>query len=222
MSTMSKFLSSFVGHLKSDRGKERSYQVKLLPPPELDENATLAQSLRERRSSRDFSAVELPLPILSGLLWAAYGVNRRDGGGRTAPSALNAQEIDIYVALPEAVYLYDCKEHQLRRIADQDIRRVTGYQDFVDDAPLNLIYVADYAHVSAVSTHQKAIFSAASVGAIAQNVYLYCAAMGLCTVVRGWFEHKDIEAVLKLGSHEHVLLCQTVGYPPRNKPLHDA
>lgn len=217
MSTLAKLLSSFVGHLKSDRTQERAYQVKLLPPPELRESATLVEALRERQSSRDFAATPLPLPVLSGVLWAAFGVNRKSSGGRTAPSALNAQEVDIYVALPDGVHLYDAKEHRLCLVSEQDIRRVTGYQDFVDDAPLNLIYVADYAHVSAVSTHQKAIFSGVTVGAVAQNVYLYCAAMGLRTVVRGWFEHKDVESVLRLSSHEHVLLCQTVGYPPAAK-----
>ena len=101
------------------------------------------QALARRRSSREFARKPLPLPVLSSLLWAAFGVNRR-GGGRTAPSALDAQEIDVYVALPDGAYRYDAKAHSLRLVAASDLRRVTGYQDFVDQAPLDLVYVADH------------------------------------------------------------------------------
>jgi hypothetical protein len=77
--------------------------------------------------------------VLSTLLWAAYGVNR-PGGWRTAPSALNAQETDVYVALPSGAYLFDAVAHELRLVVSSDLRRVTGYQDFVDEAPLDLVY----------------------------------------------------------------------------------
>ena len=107
------------------------------------------EALEKRHSSREFAADALPLPLLSNLLWAAYGVNRADGG-RTAPSALNAQEIDVYVALPEGAYLYDHEAHALNLVVRSDLRRVTGYQDFVDEAPLDLVYVADHARMAMV------------------------------------------------------------------------
>ena len=90
-----------------------------------------------RRSSREFAGTELPLPLLSTLLWAAWGVNR-DEGGRTAPSAINAQEVELYVAMPGGAYLYEPEAHALRRVTSTDVRRVTGYQDFVDSAPMDL------------------------------------------------------------------------------------
>jgi nitroreductase len=99
-------------------------------------------------------------------------------------------------------------------VAEVDARKVTGYQDFVDEAPLDLIYVADNAHMSTVPASMRALYSAASAGAIAQNVYLYCASAGLATVVRGWFDRAALAAALKLTANEQVVLTQTVGFPP--------
>ena len=96
---------------------------------------------------------------LSNLLWAAWGTNRPDGH-RTAPSALNAQEIDLYVALPEGAYLYDHAAHALNLVAGQDVRRVTGYQDFVDKAPLDLVFVANHGRMRMVPAESRALFAA--------------------------------------------------------------
>ena len=93
------------------------------------------EALARRQSSREFARDALPMRVLSDLLWAAYGVNR-GGGGRTAPSALNCQEVDVFVALPGGAYRYDATAHALQLVAASDLRRVTGYQDFVDEAPL--------------------------------------------------------------------------------------
>jgi SagB-type dehydrogenase family enzyme len=164
----------------------------------------------------------LPRGLLSNLLWAAYGINRPETGGRTAPSALNAQEIDVYVALPRGLYLYDAKAHALRLVKECDARRVTGYQDFVDHAPLDLIYVADHAHTDRVPAQLRRVYAAASAGAIAQNVYLFCAANGLATVVRGWFDRKALTAALGLGNDEEVVLTQTVGFAAPPSPRHGA
>jgi nitroreductase len=111
-------------------------------------------ALGKRRSSRDFARDALRLPLLSGLLWAADGVNRTDGG-RTAPSASNAQEIEVFVALPSGAYRYHGATHALYLVAASDLRRVTGYQDFVDEAPLDLVYVADHARMGLVPVAQR-------------------------------------------------------------------
>jgi nitroreductase len=111
------------------------------------------------------------------------------------------------------VYIYDARAHRLCLCAEVDARRVTGYQDFVDSAPLDLVYVADFAHTQAIPSGQRQVYAAASAGAIAQNVYLFCATNGLATVVRGWFDRRALAEALSLGSHESVLLTQTVGYP---------
>jgi nitroreductase len=126
---------------------------------------------------------------------------------------MNAQEIDVYAAFAGGLYIYESKAHVLRLVAEVDARKVTGYQDFVDEAPLDLIYVADNVHMGAVSADVRLLYSAASAGAIAQNVYLYCASAGLATVVRGWFDRTALAAALKLSADEQVLLTQTVGYP---------
>jgi len=172
------------------------------------------QTLSRRHSSREFAPEPLPLLTLSGLLWAACGVNRPDGG-RTAPSALNAQEVDLYVALPEGAYRYDATAHALQLVAAADVRRVTGYQDFVDDAPLDLVFVADYSHVSLVPANVRESYSSVAAGAISQNIYLFSAANGLATVIRAWIDRDAIANALGLTHDQHVLLSQTVGYPKR-------
>jgi nitroreductase len=182
-----------------------------LPPPQTRGGAPLLDALARRRSSRAFSNEPLSDALLSSLLWSAFGVNRPGDGGRTAPSALGAKEVDLYAALPGGLYLYDADAHALALVAAVDARRVTGYQDFVDDAPLDLVYVADHSHVAPVPAAQRLAYSAACAGAIAQNVYLYCASEGLATVVRGWFDRGALGEALKLGKDEHVLLAQTVG-----------
>jgi len=213
MSTLTKIALSLVGHLKPDRVREYPAATLELPPAERSGGLPVLDALARRCSGREFATTPLPPQILSNLLWAAFGVNRAATGGRTAPSAQNAQEIDIYAALAGGLYIYDPKHHALRLAAQVDARSVTGFQDFVDEAPLDLIYVADNAHMHAVSPEVRAQFSAASAGAIAQNVYLYCASAGLATVVRGWFDRTALASALELGPGEQVLLTQTVGYP---------
>lgn len=155
----------------------------------------------------------LPQRVLSDLLWAAFGVNRAEGNGRIAPSARDAQEIDVYAALQGGLYIYEPYAHSLSLVAAVDARKVTGYQDFVDEAPLDLVYVADHWHLSAAPMEERFAHSAVAVGAIAENVYLYCASAGLATVVRGWLDRAALSKALRLSEHEHVVVTQTVGFP---------
>ncbi|RPH58649.1 MAG: SagB/ThcOx family dehydrogenase, partial [Burkholderiales bacterium] len=157
----------------------------------------------------------LPLPVLSNLLRAAWGTNR-PGGGRTAPSALGAQEIDVYVALPQGAYRYDADAHALQLAAAADLRRVTGYQDFVDEAPLDLVYVADHRRMAMVPVAQRESYASVAAGAVAQNVYLFAAGNGLATVLRAWIDREAIAGALGLAHDQQVLLSQTVGYPARS------
>ena len=169
------------------------------------------EAISKRCSEREFASQELPLPLLSSLLWAAYGVNREDGY-RTAPSALNAQEVDVYVALPSGAYLYDAVANQLQLVASSDLRRVTGYQDFVDEAPLDLVFVADYSRMKLVPVGLRESYASVATGAISQNVYLFAASAGLATVIRAWIDREAIANALGLGHDQQVLLSQTVGY----------
>jgi len=184
-----------------------------LPPPQIDNQKSLVQALTERKSTRSFSTRQLPAQILSNLLWSAFGINRHDTGRRTAPSAVNRREIDIYVATAEGVYIYDSKQHALKQILKQDIRLLTGKQSFTGEAPVNLIYVADLSRMGDANAEEKTFYSAADTGFISQNVYLYCAAEKLATVVRGLIDRDELAHALKLKNTQKIILAQTVGYP---------
>jgi SagB-type dehydrogenase family enzyme len=186
-----------------------------LPKPQLDIGRPLMQVLKDRSSSRAFSSERLPLQVLSNLLWAAFGVNRPDSGKRTAPSAVNWQEIDIYVATADGLYVYDAKAHRLNPVLAEDIRAATGLQPFVKEAPVNLVYVADLAKTGNASAADRELYTAADTGFIAQNVYLFCASEGLATVVRGSVDRAALAKVMKLRPDQKIMLAQTVGYPKK-------
>jgi len=212
MSTLTKVVSGMMGQLRPRPAKGDSATSIALPPPEKGGGLPLMQALAGRHSSRDFARDALPLPLLSGLLWAADGVNR-DDGKRTAPSAINAQEIDVFVALPTGAYRYDAAAHELQLVASADLRRVTGYQDFVDEAPMDLVYVADHARMRLVPVGQREAYAYTAAGAISQNVYLFAASNGLATVIRAWIDREAIANALGITHDQQVLLSQTVGYP---------
>ena len=182
-----------------------------MPPPELSGGASLLEALSNRRSSREYGNNQLPLALLSNLLWAANGVNRSDGG-RTALSALNAQEIDIVVALPEGAYRFNAAAHAPELVCAKGLRRVTGNQDFVDDAPLDLVYVADHARIKRVPVAQRLSFGSVAADAIEQNVYLFAASAGPVTVIRAWIDREPIAQALGLPHDQEVLLSQTIGF----------
>lgn len=186
-----------------------------LPAPDLQGGRPLMQALARRQSQREFSPRALTRPQLSGLLWAAAGVNRPRLGGRTAPSAMNAQEVQVYAAMAEGLFLYDPAAHRLRQVVHEDVRQVTGYQDFVDTAPLDLIYVADHGRMKLVPAGRREAYACAAAGAMAQNAYLYCASAGLATVVRAWFDAQALGRAMKLDADQQLLLTQTIGRPAR-------
>lgn len=184
-----------------------------LPPPETAGGMPLMQALKARHSTREFGSQPLPPQVLSNLLWAANGVNRPDSGKRTAPSARDWCEIDVYMATAEGAYRYDPPIHALIRVTTGDIRSLAGVQDFVASAPVNLVYVADLDRMSGAAAEDKAFYSATDTGFIAQNVYLYCASAGLAVVVRGLVDREALGAALGLGRQQRITLAQSVGYP---------
>jgi len=187
----------------------------LLPKPQLEGGRPLMQVLKDRRSSREFSPEKIPDQVLSNLLWAAFGINRPDSGKRTAPSARNWQETDIYVAMYEGLYLYDAKAHQLNLLQKEDIRAMTGTQPYVKEAPINLIYVVDYSKTGKASDEERQLYCPADVAFISQNVYLFCASEGLATVVRGLVDRPALARVMQLRPDQRIILCQSVGYPKK-------
>jgi nitroreductase len=184
-----------------------------LPAPVTDGGKPLMQVLKTRHTSREFKSDALTPATLSNLLWAAFGISREDGH-RTAPSAMNQQEIDLYAFTADGVFLYDAKANVLTPVLGGDHRAVAGKQDFVATAPLSLVYVADWAKMGKASTEaDKVFYGAADCGFIAENVYLYCASEGLNCVVRGYVDREAIAKTLKLRPDQKVLLGQTAGYP---------
>ncbi|MFC2123473.1 nitroreductase family protein [Bacteroidota bacterium] len=194
-----------------------------LPKPEKEGGKSLLEAIDERRTTRNISSKELPLQVLSNLLWAAFGVNREQASfnkpGRTAPSASNSQEIDLYVALLEGVYLYEAITHRLAPVVSGDFRRRAG-RGRAATAPVNIFYVADLTRYDLGPNQpdraigdpevQKSYYYT-DTGFIAQNVYLFAASMGLAA----WFHNCDKENTIgefKLGQQQKVLFAQTVGY----------
>lgn len=175
-----------------------------LPAPVKTGGKPLFESLNERQSLKDFSGKEFDNQTLSNLLWAAYGFNRPDK--RTVPSSQNRQEIDVYVMFKDGVYFYDAKENQLKLHVKGDLRDGLGSQAYVNDAAINLVFVANLDKAS----NREAGFI--DTGYISQNVYLFCASEGLGTVARGSFSRAKLPPALKLTDKQEVTLVQAVGY----------
>lgn len=176
-----------------------------LPEPQKSGGKPLMEALSQRRSARAFAAKALSDQTISNLLWAAYGFNRSNM--RTAPSANNKQEFEIYVALEKGLYLYNAKDNVLELVKQEDLRAKAGKQDFVATAPLNLVY----AYNTGKMADEKMAY--ADCGFIAQNVYLYCASEGLATVIRGFVDKDDLAKAIGLKPEYAITLSQTVGYP---------
>jgi hypothetical protein len=199
-------------------------QTIVLPIPEKEGGKSVLTSLMERKTTRTISSKELPMQVISNLLWAGFGVNRDSAGfnkkGRTAPSASNSQEIDLYVALPGGVYLYEAVPHHLLPVAEGDFRERSGRRSAAT-APLNIFYIADLGRYDLGPTQpdheigdpeiQKSYYYT-DTGFIAQNIYLYTASVGLAA----WFHNCDKENTVRefnLKPSQRVLFAQTVGYP---------
>lgn len=173
----------------------------------------LAKVLLRRCSTREFGPGELSLYRLSRLLWAAFGINRPEQGLRTAPTAGNLQNIEIYTALRSGLYRYDASRQLLQPVLAQDVRAATGGQDYVAEAPLDLIYVATFDRDQHGPRPEQQFYAALDTGFISENVYLFCAAEGLATVVRGWIDRPGLAALMELAPNQMVVAAQSVGFP---------
>lgn len=186
-------------------GNMVSAQDVKLPAPDKTGGKPLMKALNERKSTRVFSSKDLTTQQISDLLWAGNGFNRDDK--RTAPTANNRQELELYVVMKSGIYFYDAKNHILKEIKKGDFRSKTGVQDFVGKAALNVVFVSDKDKASSEN------YAYTSCGFVSQNIYLYCASEGLGTVVRGSFNKDELGKLLNLKSNQQVLLTQTVGIP---------
>lgn len=176
-----------------------------LPQPQREGGMPLMEALSKRKSTREFdSNRKLSLQQLSDLLWAACGYNREDK--LTIPTAMNRQEVSVYVITPNGAWLYAAKENKLIQVTDKDIREYSAAQDFAKQAPLNIAIVSDKALM------ENDIYAGTDAGAAMQNIYLWCAANEVGTVTRGSFDGENLAKALGLKESQRVILVQTVGY----------
>jgi nitroreductase len=183
-----------------------------LPPAQTTGGKPLMQALQDRRTVRELKTNDLPAQLLANVLWAGYGINRTNSGQRTAPSAMNSQEVDIYVALPDGLYLYEAKPHRLTPVLGGDFRTKTSGQPFAKDAPVVLILVADLPRLAKARPEDRSFYAAIDTGCISQNIYLCCASEGLATVVYA-VNAAPLAEAMKLRPDQRVMLAQAVGYP---------
>ncbi len=195
-------------------GPARAQDLKpiTLPPVSMEGGMPLMTALKLRHSAREYSDRPLSAETLSGLLWAAYGVNRTSGD-RTAPYWRHVMVIDIYVSRADGVWIYEPEAHVLQPYMPGDIRGLTGLQDFPATAPVNLIYVAHGERMTDISPTERRLYASVDAGFIGQNVYLFCASEGLGTVFRGAVPYEKLEHALNLREGQFVTFAQTVGFP---------
>ncbi|MBR5844010.1 MAG: SagB/ThcOx family dehydrogenase [Bacteroidaceae bacterium] len=182
-------------------------QVINLPAPALSDTATLKYALENRHSTREYSAKKLNRQEIANILWAGWGYNRKDK--RTAPSAIDRQEITLYVCTQEGVYMYDAENNRLETISNKNIMKLCGKQPFVETAAANIIYVCN----KAVSVNAE--MTGVCCGAISQNIALYCATKNIGNVVRASFDNDILRQQLKLSGDNVVVLTQSIGYPAK-------
>ncbi|MCX8038727.1 MAG: SagB/ThcOx family dehydrogenase [Candidatus Sumerlaeia bacterium] len=202
---------------------QETLQPIVLPPPEKDGGKSVMAALWERRTIRNIAAKPLPPQTLSNLLWAAWGVNRDKGSfgkaGRTAPSASNSQEMDLYVALPEGVYLYDAAAHRLMPVVAGDFRARSSRRGGAT-APVHIFFVVDLTRYVLEGNPDRNIgdpevqksYYYCLAGLIAQNVYLFAASQGLAAHFHNC-DKVNTAREFKLRPEQRVLFAQTVGYP---------
>ena len=180
-----------------------------LPAPAKTGGMPLMQALAERKTIRDYKPGELDAATLSEILYAANGVNRPDGK-RTIPTAMNTQDLEVYVALPGAAYHYDAKANKLVRIDAGDFRaELITRKDLAANSACILVYAADTTKNRSAETK----YSAIHVGEASQDVYLYAASKGLGTVSLGMYDEAAVRKVFKLDAKMNVILAQAVGFP---------
>jgi len=185
-----------------------------LPAPQKTGGMPLMEALAKRSTARSFDpARDLTPQQISNLLWAANGINR-DDGKRTAPTASNKQELELYVLLKTGAYLYDAKANTLVLVAEGDKREIGGTQAFVKNAPITVLIAADFARMNGGDTPGNRQTASTDAGFVSQNIYLYCASEGLANGVRGSVDRAKIAAALSFKPTQWVALGHSAGHAP--------
>ena len=183
-----------------------------LNKPNLSQGSSLMEAFQNRRSQREFSDKQLSIAEISDLLWAAYGINK-DDGKRTAPTATNAQEIDVYLINADGAYFYDAANFVLQPVYKGDLRQsIAAGQDFVLAAPISILIVADISKLRGNDNDRKIRLACMDGGIVSQNIALFCAGRNLATVPRATMDDKSLREALKLKDTQYTILNHPVGY----------
>lgn len=190
--------------------------VKKLPEPDKKGGMPLMQALDKRKSTRSFDDnKKISDQTLSDLLWAGFGVNRPKTGKRTAPTSYNSQDILIYVFMENGTWLYNAEDNSLVLVSSKDLRELTGVQDFVNTAPVTLVFVSDYVKFEKANDTGKEYWNKAAAihaGLVAQNINLFCASENLGAVVRVSIQYDELKKALKFDDNKMIVVAQTIGY----------
>jgi SagB-type dehydrogenase family enzyme len=187
-----------------------------LPAPDTTGGLPVMKALSERASVRDFDTTSPDMNVISNLLWSANGINRHESGKRTAPSAMNSQDADVYLLTKQGAYFYNAAAHSIELISGGDYRKLAaGKQENVADAPLFCLLVSDISRFKSGSDSLKAIWGALDAGIVSQNISIYCASAGLATVPRATMEQEKLREVLRLKDSQKLILNHPVGFKKR-------
>ena len=212
MTKMFLILMSFAISSVSYAQKPKDIQ---LNAPNKTGGKSIMQSLADRHSDREFDSKELSVQEISDLLWAANGVNRPDGR-RTAPSAMNKQEVDVYVLLKDGAYLYDAAKHVLKGVATGDHRALIGGgprgNQPSSTPPVGLVLVSDLSKFGANVGDRAFQMGALDAGIVSQNINLFCSGKGFSTVPRMSMDNDGLKKVLNLSDSQIPMLNNPVGY----------
>jgi len=185
----------------------------MLNPPDLTRGSAVMKALSARASEKAFDTAALKLQDLSDLLWAANGINRPESGKRTAPSAMNAQDIDVYLSMKSGIWFYNAKKNRLESVADGDYRKfVADKQENFSNAPVFCLLVSDISRFPVGTDSLKMIWAAFDAGIVSQNISLFCASAGLATRPRGSMDQQKLREVLKLRDTQRLMLNNPVSY----------
>lgn len=196
--------------------------IKLVAPVTKD-GLTVNEAIMKRHTDREFSSQPLSLKLLSELMWAAYGVNRKKSDGRTVPAAWGIYPLELYAMIAEGTYLYDPEEHKLNPVTAGDLRPISGLQDFVGTAPLDIVIFVDKSKMKLDDPSLQGIMeknmirlASLSAGAAAENIYLCATSAGLNAVERIYVDEDKLRNGLGLSDNYVFIVALTVGYPPES------
>ena len=202
----------FIGCMAGIAVYAQGLQEIKLNTPDKTRGSVMMKALADRMSVREYDSKALSLQDLSDLLWAANGINRPDGR-RTAPTASNRQEIDVYAVFAEGAYFYDAQTHSLKPVAEGDYRGLVAMsQDFAKTAPVSLVIVMNLEKMGDPNVEQTKLMASVDAGIVCQNINLFCAAVGLSTVPRATMDKAELQRVLKLSSTQMPIMNNPVGY----------